>query len=396
VSEITKDIFSTVPALTSEEAALVVGSFPIDSSYVNPPYYHEKVLGSASIAETHQTYSNEFQQQAVMKFIKPIYAYYFLCEINFLLADAWKTIPTYSRGNVTHIKQCRQLLMFFINEFIKEFDYYGEFVNTTIGYKCYNKPSQHVSSIVALECQINPFPVLILSFVKGYSVDHLLNQESLSRERFITMYKYVDNLIRIWFKTTLWGPGFFHADLHPGNLIMGDEEVNIIDFGSCGILTPEEQCAMVTAMIISNKFIDMPLNQIHTSQGRANHAHNLEVGEQFVKAIWGVCHVKSYSSAHLREITKKIIDLRFGKGLAFSTLFLDIIQYSNDIGVCTSSAVLLFGRACAYIGSLMKRVEDRCGDVKVCPQWSVDGIIKTNMMSNPMQLIRFYRQGSVC
>lgn len=399
VSEITKDIFSTVPALTPEETRLVTSSFAIAPSYLSPEYYNEKVLGSASIAETHQTYSDEFQQKAVIKFIKPIYAYYFLCEINFLVADAWKAIAQFSHGNNIHMKQCRKLLLFFIKEFIKEFDYYGEFVNTTIGYKYYNQPSQHVSSIVALDCKVNPFPVLVLSFVEGRSVDSWMDAEHITRAELESIYRDTDNLVRLWFKNTLWGSGFFHADLHPGNLIRTKNGVSVIDFGSCGILNKEERCAMVTAMVISGQFVNMDRAQHKSKEGREAYQTNLNVGEQFVTAIWNVCHVKNPSPVHLKEVAQKIVNLRFGNpdgGLNFSTLFLDIIQYSDDIGLCTNSAVLLFGRACAYVGSLMKRIEGRCADKKVCPQWGVDGIITSNMIRNPMQLVNFYRKGSVC
>jgi len=396
VSDITKDIFSTVPSLTPNETNFVLESFDIDSSYVTAPHYNPKVLGSASIAETHKTFSDKYEQKSVLKFIKPIYAYYFLCELNFLLSDAWKEIRKQSKGDEKHIKQCRKLLLFFVNEFIKEFDYFGEYVNTTIGFKTYDRPRDHVSSIVALECSIDPFPVLILSYVDGKSVDSLVDDSSKSE--LVTMYKHVDNLVKIWFKNTLWGNGFFHADLHPGNLIVDKSgTVNVIDFGSCGVLSKSEQCAMITAMVVSGQFVNMEKAKHNTESGRKAYAKNLTTSEDFVKAIWNVCHVKKYTPSHLKEIAKKIVDLRFGDpsgGLNFPTLFLDIIQYSDDIGLCTNSPVLLFGRACAYIGSLMKRIEERCNDVNVCPSWGVDGIIKSNISIK--QIGNFIIKKSVC
>jgi len=400
VSDLTRDIFSTVPPLTPAETQVVLDALALDPSYLTPPHYDPHVLGSASIAETHRSFSTHFDRPAVIKFIKPVYAYYFLCEINFLLADAWRAVARYSKGNRLHLKQSRKLLIFFVKEFIKEFDYYGEFVNTTVGYKFYNHPQQHVSSIVALDCHINPFPVLVLSFVAGRSVDGWMEQSSVTKAHLATLYRNVDNLVKIWFKNTLWGNGFFHADLHPGNLIVGpDQTVYIIDFGSCGVLTPAEQCAMITAMVISGQFVNMEKRLHDTPQGRKAYQTNLAVAERFVTAIWNVCQVQAPQAAHRRDVARQIVDLRFGNpegGFYFSTLFLDIVKISDDIGLCTNSAVLLFGRACAYIGSLMKRIETRCADQKMCPQWGVDGIVASNMFRHPWQLAHFFAKGTVC
>jgi serine/threonine protein kinase len=430
VSDIAKDIFSTVPSLTKEEfECMKDGGFDIDQTYIEE--MNPKVLGSASIAETHKTFKtfeDGRKMPVVMKFIKPIYAYYFLCEINFLLTDAWKELSKQSKGDQKYVKQTRKLLMFFIKEFIKEFDYYGEFVNTTVGHMYYNKPPG-ISSIIALECKVNPFPVLVLNFVEGSSIDSLLTErentnvpfvdmadttdmthvthptypskkdQSLSQEGIETLYKSVDNLIKVWFKEVLWGSGFFHADLHPGNIIVSnDGTLNVIDFGSCGILRPNEQCAMITAMVISGKFKNMKADEWKTPKGQVIHKKNLEVSKDFVKAIWKVCHVENYTNEHMGEIAEKIIKLRYGSesGLNFSDLFLDIIQFSDDIGLCTNSPVLLFGRGCAYIGSLMKRVQEQCNNASVCPKWGIDGVITSNLISNFHQLIRFAHKGSVC
>ena len=421
VAELTSDIFTKVPGLTPSEVEFVTQSFDIAPSYLTQ--MSPKILGSASIAEIHETYSDEFKMPAVLKFIKPLYAYYFLCELNFLLTDVWKEIASQSGGNKKHIVQCRKLLLFFIQEFIKEFDYYGEFVNTTAGWKIYNKPGQMLGSSMALECKINPFPVLILNFVKGTSLDKLLKEGSgmaLNRgdhgdlfsrgemsqygdrkltkhmsPSFVQIYKQVDNLIRLWFKETLWGSGFFHADLHLGNLIEGSDGIlYAIDFGSCGVLSTKEQCAMITAMVVSGQFINRS-SKLSDAEIRRK---NIKTATQFVKTIWEICNVRNFTSEHLQEIAVKIIDKRFKSkyGLIFSSLFLDIIEYSNDIGICTNSPVLLFGRACAYIGNVMQRVQEVCSESGHCPVWSLDGVITSNLAQNPMQLLKFASVGRVC
>lgn len=408
VSELTSDIFTNVPGLTPSEVDFVTQSFNIAPSYLT--HMSPKILGSASIAEIHETYSDEFKMPAVLKFIKPLYAYYFLCELNFLLTDVWKEIASQSDGNEKHVVQCRKLLLFFIQEFIKEFDYYGEFVNTTAGWKIYNRPGQMLGSSMALECKVNPFPVLILNFVKGTSLDKLLKEEedgdndnrndrvTISKQispSYVQIYKQVDNLIRLWFKETLWGSGFFHADLHLGNLIEGtDGNLYAIDFGSCGVLSTKEQCAMITAMVVSGQFINRS-SKLSDAEIRRK---NIKTAMQFVKTIWEICNVRRFTPEHLQEIAVKIIDKRYKSkyGLIFSSLFLDIIEYSDNIGICTNSPVLLFGRACAYIGNVMQRVQEVCSASGHCPVWSLDGVITSNLTRNPLQLLRFASVGRVC
>lgn len=401
VSEIAKDIFTTVPSLSDSERKFVVDAFDIDPSYISS--MDPKVLGSASIAEAHKTFSQKYELDAVMKFIKPIYAYYFLCEINFLLTDAWIAIAKFSRSRKTII-QCRKLLMFFIREFIKEFDYTNEFNNTTVGFEVYANNSfareSRISSLVVLECKIDPFPVLILNFVSGKSIDALMSDPNLSKETLIELYSHVDKVIRLWFKNTLWGNGFFHADLHPGNLVLSKDNVlNLIDFGSCGVLRKDEQCAMINAMAISGQFQQIKdKKDLETPEGQLIHQQNLEVSKRFVEAIWNVCHVENYSTNHLNEIADLILKERYGTkyGLYFSGLFLDIIEFSDDIGLCTNSSILLFGRAAAYIASLMGAVQSKCDDVGVCPVWSIDGVIRSNLLQNPAQLGRFLIGLPVC
>ena len=46
---------------------------------------------------------------------------------------------------------------------------------------------------------------------------------------------------KAWFKNALFGNGFFHGDLHGGNLMTGTIGTTFIDFGNCSHLKPNEQ-----------------------------------------------------------------------------------------------------------------------------------------------------------
>jgi len=395
VAELTKDIFSNIPALTPLESEFVFANMNIPKTYLEN--MNPQVLGSASIAEAHITRNSEIGVDAIIKFIKPMYAYYFLCEVDFFLTTFWKALRQSVEaaakdltGEDRAIKsrvwllQTRQLLMFFIREFTKEFNYQQEWRNTTVGFNIYNKPSQNVKSIVALAVSKSPFPALVLQKVNGVNLDKILNSPSTSHDEFVDLYKSVMGLINIWFTNTLWGTGFFHADLHPGNLIKDGDILYVIDFGSCGQLTKQQQCQLVDVMYLSSSF-HLKLTGTEQEQAR-KHRENLVLAREFVLKIWSMCQVPPQAKEHLDYVAEKI--LSYKKGLYFSTMFLDIVEYSNSIGVCVSNDVLLFGRGVAYLGSIMTKLTKKCDDEKRCPPYLINGIIQKNLIKNPIQLYK--------
>ena len=61
------------------------------------------------------------------------------------------------------------------------------------------------------------------------------------------------DVAKAWFDNALFGNGFFHGDLHGGNLMTGPTGTTFIDFGNCSRLSPDEQGAikMMLAAVVS-------------------------------------------------------------------------------------------------------------------------------------------------
>ena len=64
---------------------------------------------------------------------------------------------------------------------------------------------------------------------------------------------HILDVTKAWFDNALFGNGFFHGDLHGGNLMTGTNGTTFIDFGNCSRLTPEEQksLTMMFATIVA-------------------------------------------------------------------------------------------------------------------------------------------------
>ena len=88
--------------------------------------------------------------------------------------------------------------------------------------------------------------ILIMELANGASI-----RKYLDRTELIKKSKSLRRLYEKWLKEALFGSGFFHADLHAGNLFFNLQtekpgyELTLIDFGSVGVLTFEERKALI-------------------------------------------------------------------------------------------------------------------------------------------------------
>jgi hypothetical protein len=303
IKEITQDVYDCVPTLEPEEYRLLTQSFDLRDCHIES--IQENVLGSASIAEAHEV-SIEYQDQRVpgiIKFVKPLNLLHFLCECYFLLTIAWAEIPTiavkeyqnsiqtiqnsvkYSRKewanqsladlkiddkfmaqcNIrikhlppqeTLIKQCRQLILFFIIEYAKEFDYETESRNTLVGHHHYHNCLPHIHSVNILNYRCDPAPFILLGKIEGITLSKLLNQDN-DDVFYYKSYTLLCDFCELWLQNALFGDGFIHADLHPGNIMVTRDKKNmyIIDYGSCGQVPLALIKNLICSMIEGSRYI---------------------------------------------------------------------------------------------------------------------------------------------
>ena len=94
-----------------------------------------------------------------------------------------------------------------------------------------------------------------------------LNEENIEKTK-KARYKLIDlandliikrdmmaNITKVWIEEALFGSGYYHADLHAGNILLSDKEGTLIDFGNAVKFTKEQQKSitrMMTAAAASN------------------------------------------------------------------------------------------------------------------------------------------------
>lgn len=301
VQELTVEVFRNVPALEPEEKQLVLESMDFENEVKN---IQDKILGSASIAQAHICTYND--QPALIKFVKPLNILYYMCEMNFFLTQVWTSIREYAEmeyqstlsdtfqavklsdpqwaaqspeelknnadfqrevkrkqgflpSSAILTKQCRQLTLFFLTEFAKEFDYESEFKNTKMGREKYHNKIPGVYSVECFKYKVNPFPYLLLEKIDGMTLDEMLTEkkedQAFAKEVFDRLVKF----FKVWLEVSLVdSPSFFHADVHRGNIMMNPQtkDMYIIDYGSCGSASEQISLNLAASMLEGMNFVD--------------------------------------------------------------------------------------------------------------------------------------------
>jgi hypothetical protein len=404
LSELAEEIFKSVPPLTEEERKLLYKAFRIAG--INKPI--GKLLGSASIAEAHFYGENN---EDVMKFIKPIYAYYFICECDFLLSTTWKAIPRFTNGNKKLTRQTRQILMYFCKGFSDEFDYQAEYDYTQLGTKNYEVPGK-ITSVKIKEMRVNPFPVFVMNRIQGSSVDDLIeNLENSKRKDVIGYQQEIEDVYQAclilyekWLQAAIWGNesykrfgkkgGFFHADMHPGNLFIEvnkDSEtgknkivINVLDYGSSGFLSSKRQCILIKGLAIIKNFEKIKINRkwkpneminyMNSPNIRAKHDYNISVAIRFIKTLNKLCDVKKMSTKQINGLAPLLLDYRSDTFDSFNNLFTNYLKWSPNIETCSHNEFLLFARGLTYLDNLMYRLSQICENEILCPKFPIGNV----------------------
>lgn len=161
--------------------------------------------------------------------------------------------------------------------------------------------------------------VLVLEFIEGIPFS---NKEAIAAVEF-DKKKIAQNFVVSYF-TQVYGNGFFHADMHPGNLfLMNNGDVAVVDFGIMGMIDKKTRIAVAEILIgFLNKDYEK-VAQVHIDAG-------LVPPETNVKAL----------SLSCRKIGEKIVDANV-RDISLAHLLENLITMTRDYKMTTKPDLLL-------------------------------------------------------
>lgn len=391
--EATKTILDNVPGLQPDEEKLLFTNLRdnLGNDLVNS--IAGATLGSASIAEAHGGRWRDMP--AVIKFIKPMYIFYFMCEIDFILTVVWRELPSVAftalasqipdiekrKARASYVTvQCRQLLVFLLQRFAREFDYQEEFNNTILGATLYQ--GKLFRSSVPYQINTQGFPVLVQGRLRGVTLQAFLRDmtEEQRLHELPLVHDAVKELFGRWLEVVLWKNGWFHADLHPGNLMWdsASKQIAVFDYGSCGHLSAKERDQLLDIMMTVTEFD-------HTN-GKV--AKNRKIAARFIKGMSQFCGM--IGKVFVNEaLIDALITSGVKHGFFFGNLFLKVIEKTQEVGTCVSNDMLIFGRGISYLTSLVaKKLPTLCVDKARCSDFVVGPMVRRNITLR--QILRHY------
>lgn len=175
--------------------------------------------------------------------------------------------------------------------------------------------------------------VLVMEFVQGTEISHT----QALREQGIDVSALARRVCQSYV-TQVLDDGFFHADPHPGNILVRDGEVVWIDLGMVGTLTVSERMLVgkvFTAVATDNAYLlkEAVMGLVHVL-GPVDHGALLEVLSRLLA---------EYSTAEMKEIN-------------VGTVLTEVIEVLRGQNMMMTSSVTMLARGFVTIEGVMAQV----------------------------------------
>ncbi|MFK7826987.1 MAG: AarF/ABC1/UbiB kinase family protein [Oligoflexales bacterium] len=280
--------------------------------------FEKKPLASATIAQVHRALLKEHSKPIVVKVRRPN-----------IVARAKKEIAI-----IRSLTQCAGILK--ITDKLEKIIDEETDLQMEAGYlksgAIYNRKGKGIHAVKLIE-EYPPRPgVIMMELANGKSIHKFNKFEDLKRKSI-----GLKRLYKIWLREAFFGDGFFHADLHSGNLFYKRRKkspgylLTLLDFGSVGKLNFYERKALVKLGL----GISMEDAQLVLLGFRPFEKMNCEQAQEYYKVVENILGQNSNAVEKTNQILDEALNrefslsknfLQFNRGKAF----LEDMIYKNN------------------------------------------------------------------
>jgi len=299
IAELSK-LQSQVPPFSGKIARQIVEQSmakPLDEVFTN---FSDDAVASASIAQVHKATLKGTSQQVAIKVLRPNIELTINKDVKVLKLAAWFIEKVFSDGKRLRPQEV-------ITEFEKtihaELDFMVEAANATELYRLHKK--DHKIIIPKIFYDYCSHDVIVMEWMDGTPISDL---ETL-RAKNIDLKQLSHNGVDIFY-TQVFNYGFFHADMHPGNILCDDMGRYIgLDFGIVGCLAEEDKryLAMNLLAFFNRDYKKVAIT--HIESGWAPKNTSVEELESAVRAVCEPIFNKPLSQISFGQVLIKLFQV---------------------------------------------------------------------------------------
>ncbi|MBL0010562.1 MAG: ubiquinone biosynthesis regulatory protein kinase UbiB [Nitrosomonas sp.] len=286
--------------------------------------FDEIPIASASVAQVHFAVLHDGTEAAV-KILRPNLAPIIMHDVALMDTGAWLAEALWLDGKRLEL---RQVVSEFARHLDDELDFMREAANCSqLRRNFLDSPLLFVPEVYWDYCRNS---VMVMERVKGTPISHV----NELREQGIDIPQLARVGVEIFF-TQVFRDGYFHADMHPGNIFVGATGQYIaVDFGIMGTLSDEDK----------NYLAQNFLAFFRRDYGRVAQAH--------VEAGWAPkdTRVDDFESA-IRAVCEPIFDKPL-KEISFGRVLLQLFQASRQFNVEIQPQLVLLQKTLLNIEGL--------------------------------------------